>query len=86
MRKFILDVRFIVYVEEFKRMCKKPDEYVMPYFWGKHEIIIEANTLPEAIYKAIEIVKKKEYGYNRYQMKAIRENKIYFDVRLKMRV
>ncbi len=78
MRKFILDIRYTIYVEEFKNTG-------MPYFFGRNEVFIQAKTLPEAIYKAIEATKKKECRFNRYQIKAIQENKIYFDVRLKMR-
>ena len=85
MRKFLLDIRYTIYVEELKATCGN-DDYIMPYFFGRNEVLVEAKTLPEAIYKAIDITKKKNCSCNGYQTKAIQENKIYFDVRLKMKV
>lgn len=76
MRNFNLKVEYIVYIEEFE------NGLIEPYFYGKENIIIQANNIYEAEYKAIEIVRKKARCNNRFQINAVDNNEIYFNVKM----
>lgn len=80
MRKFIFTIRYTVCV---KGLGNSIDLH--PYFFWHIDTIVYAQTLSQAIYKAIQEAKKEAHSCNRCQEKAVEENKIYFDVRLKMK-